>query len=755
LRPQSHRLPAWLVGLYALLAAIFLLLGAGLGTLVGYGYNLPKIQSLEDYRPDVITDVYSDDNKVIGEFAVERRIIVTYDEIPAYLQLAILAAEDDQFYSHSGVNYFSLIRAAYKDIIQMRRAEGASTITQQLARMLIHASEKTFDRKIKELLITWKIERQYSKRQIFTLYCNQHYMGHGAYGVAAAADTYFGKKLKDLTLEECAMIAGLPRNPGLYSPRLHPDAALARRNWVLDRMVIERMISSTLAAEAKAKPMILKPRSRNGDAASYFVEWVRQSLADRYTTDVIWRKGLRVYTTLNIGMQEAATNALREGLHIYDKRHGWRGPLDNILKQPSTSLESYSHPDWRTTPHPGDITIGLVESAGEASIMVRIGKYRGLVGPKEILGADGRPWIKAKSPTQILKPGDLAHFRVVALDDSRKTMSLVLDQIPAVEGAIITIENSTGEIKAMVGGYDFQTSEFNRATQAMRQMGSTFKPFVYTTALEKGMMADSRVVDSPISFTDALGRVWEPSNYDGKFKGEITVRQALTESRNVPTVKVASLIGIKNVVVTARRFGLSGPMEPYLPLALGACEATPLEAASAFSIFPNLGLQAKPYFIRRIEDYDRVKKEETFPHVRKVLEPDIAQAMLGLLQDVVENGTATAAKALHRPVGGKTGTTNDFTDAWFVGFSPSLTTAVWVGFDSKKTLGSKEAGAVAALPIWVNYVEQILKDKPVERFADVQPTDQHLTENTEIGLPMPKKLFVEDLPAGNTPKKPN
>jgi len=752
---QSHRFPAWLLAFFALLAAIFLLVGAGVGTLIGYTYNLPKIQSLEDYRPDVITDVYSHDSKVIGEFAVERRIIVTYDEIPPYLQLAILAAEDDQFYSHSGVNYFSLIRAAYKDMIQMRRAEGASTITQQLARMLIHASEKTFDRKIKELLITWKVERQYSKRQIFTLYCNQHYMGHGAYGVAAAADTYFGKKLKDLSLEECAMIAGLPRNPGLYSPRLHLDAALARRNWVLDRMVAERMISSTLAAEAKAKPIVLKPRSQNGGAASYFVEWVRQSLADRYTTDVIWRKGLRVYTTLNIGMQEAATNALREGLHIYDKRHGWRGPLDNILKQPSASLESYSHPDWRTTPHPGNIAVGLVESAGEASVMVRIGKYRGLVGPKEILGADGRPWIRAKSPAQILKPGDLAHFRVVALDDGSKSMSLVLDQIPAVEGAIITVENSTGEIKAMVGGYDFQTSEFNRATQAMRQMGSTFKPFVYTTALEKGMTPDSRIVDSPISFTDALGRIWEPSNYDGKFKGEITVRQALTESRNVPTVKVASLIGIKNVVVTARRFGLSGPMEPYLPLALGACEATPLEAASAFSVFPNLGLQAKPYFIRRIEDYDHVKKEEAFPHIRKVLDPDVAQAMLGLLQGVVENGTATAAKSLRRPVGGKTGTTNDFTDAWFVGFSPSLTTAVWVGFDSKRTLGNKEAGAVAALPIWINYVEQILKDKPVEQFVDVRPTDQHLTENTDLGLPMPKRLFVEDLPTGNPAKKPN
>jgi penicillin-binding protein 1A len=745
---RNRRIPRWLLILYGLLIFAFLAVGAVLGTLLGYQFNLPRIESLEDYRPDVITDIFSADSKVIGDFAVERRIVVSLSEIPPYLQLAILAAEDDQFYNHSGINYPSFLRAAYKDLITMSKSEGASTITQQLARLLMHAPERTFDRKIKELLIAWKIEKQYSKRQIFTLYCNQHYFGHGAYGVAAAAETYFGKQLKDLSLDECALIGGLPRSPGMYSPRLHPEAARARRNYILDRMVSERMITAKLAAEAKARPIVLKPRTKNNELAPYFVEWVRQSLADRYTTDVIWRKGLRVYTTLDIQMQEAADKALREGLRSYDKKHGWRGPVDNILKNTSASLDTYSHPDWRTVPRPGDISIGLVQSLGDNDVTVRIGKYRAAVGLKAVA------WTRAKSPAQILKAGDLAYFHIVSIDDSRKTAEVLLEQVPEVQGAIIVIQNATGEIRAMVGGYDFEASEFNRATQAMRQAGSTFKPFVYTTALEKGMDIESTIIDAPITFTDALGRAWRPVNYDGKFKGRITLRQALTESRNVPTIKIASLIGIKNVLVTARRFGLGGPMEPYLPLAIGACEATPLEMATAFTVFPNLGIQPKPYFIRRIEDYDHAKKEETLPQTHRVLDSEIASKMLGLLQNVVQNGTATAAKSLGRPLGGKTGTTNDFTDAWFVGFTPSITAAVWVGFDAKKSLGDKESGAVAALPVWIHFMEQVLKDKPVEEFPRAEAVGQQTTESTEPGALPKKKIFVEDLPGTSPAKKP-
>ena len=746
-RPTKASLPRWLVAIYLLLASVFLLGGAVAGTLVGYEFNLPRVQSLEDYRPDVITDIYSDDNKVIGEFAVERRIVVSLDEIPPHLQQAILAAEDAQFYNHSGVNYIAIIRAAYRDAIRMRRSEGASTITQQLSRMLMHVSEKTFDRKIKELLIAWKIERQYSKQQILALYCNQVYLGHGAYGLAAAADTYFGKEPKALSLEECATIAALPRNPMVYSPRLHPEAALARRNYVLDRMVAEKMISPTVAAEAKSKPLVLKPRALEHDPAPYFVEWVRQTLADHYSTDVIWRKGLKVYTTLNLNMQMAADKALHQGLRDYDKKRGWRGPVDNILKSPSATLETYTHPAWQSPLRVGDIVPALVLNVDQSDVTIRIGKYSATVGPKEIA------WTKARNPSEILKPGDLAYFQVVALDDAKKQASVVLEQIPEVQGAMITVDNATGEIKTMVGGYDFETSEFNRATQAMRQVGSTFKPIVYSTALERGMSADSTIIDAPVSYTDALGRLWQPVNYDGKYKGTITLRQALAESRNVPTIKLAELIGINNVLVMARRFGLSGQMEPYLPLAIGACEATPLEMATAFTVFPNLGMEPKPYFIRRIDDYDRVKKEEAIPHMSKVLSTDISEKMLALLENVVQNGTAQAAKSLGRPVGGKTGTTNDFADAWFVGFSPSMTTAVWVGFDDRKTLGNKEAGAVVALPIWINYMQDVFKNKAVEQFARPENPTVAPAEGSGATPIEQKRIFVEDLP-GSSPTPP-
>ena len=398
---------------------------------------------------------------------------------------------------------------------------------------------------------------------------------------------------------------------------------------------------------------------------------------------------------------------------------------------------------------PGDIVTGLVVNAGKSEATVRVGKYTAALGAKEIV------WTNAKSPAAILKAGDLVRLQIVSLDANGKTASALLDQTPQVQGALITIQNSTGEIKAMVGGYDFEASEFNRATQALRQAGSTFKPFVYSAALENGMSPDSPVDDTPVSFTDALGRVWSPANYDGKFKGPITIREALTESRNVPTVKVASSIGIKNVVIMARRFGLTGPMEAYLPLAIGACEATPLEMTSAFTVFPMLGQQAKPYFIRRVEDYDRVKQEETVPKIRKVLEPEIAEQMLEMLQNVVQNGTATAARSLGRPIGGKTGTTNDFTDAWFVGFTPSLTTAVWVGFDTKKSLGDKEAGARVALPIWIQYMREVLKDKPVEKFATGEPSDQLTLGDGHEANPAPRrKLFVEDIPAAPPAKRP-
>lgn len=731
---QAKRLPFGIWLLFIILVVGFIAAGSAFGILLGYKYNLPPIQSLEDYRPDVITTIYSDDDKVIGEFAIERRIIVSYNEIPPYLQLAIIAVEDAQFYNHSGINYYAILRAVSKDLIKQSYpiGKGASTITQQLSRMLLGRFEKTWDRKIKEILIARKIEKQYSKQQILTLYANLHTLGPGIYGVAAAADYYFGKQLKDLSLEECALIAGLPSNPTIYSPRHNAASALARRNFALDRMAAEHMISRSLAEEAKQRPIVLKPAARaDRDIAPHFKEWVRESLATRYSTDEIWRKGMRVHTTLNLRMQSAAQKALQEGLRNYDKNMGWRGPVGNIFKDPSAQIESYRHPSWRAPLRQEDIVIGLIEQIEASNAIVRIGNYRGIVGLKDIA------WTKASAPSKLFRSGDLAYFKIISLDDARRTVALSLDQRPQVEGALIILQNNTGEIKAMVGGYDYNSSEFNRTTQALRQVGSTFKPIVYSAAFEKGLDQNSTVLDTPISFTDGRGRVWSPGNYDLKFKGKITIRQALTESRNVPTVRVASLIGIQNIIVMARRFGLGGPLDPHLPIALGACEATPLEMASAFTVFPNLGLQAKPYFLKKVEDYDHVKKEEHVPEISRVLAPEKSAQILDLLQNVVQNGTATAAKSLARPIGGKTGTTNNFTDSWFIGFTPSLTTAVWVGYDTKKTLGNRQSGAVVALPIWIACMRDILKDTPIEQFPTVE-----LAQPDEAGGP----IYVKDLP---------
>ncbi|MDR1727618.1 MAG: PBP1A family penicillin-binding protein [Acidobacteriota bacterium] len=730
--------PVALWVLFGALAAASLGAGAAVGTLLGYEYNLPPVQRLEDYRPDVITTIYSEDGKPIGEFAVERRILATYDEMPPHLLQAIVATEDALFYHHDGVNYFAIARAVAKDFARQSYpiGKGASTITMQLSRMLLESYEKTWDRKIKEIWIARAIEKRYSKRQILTLYANLHIMGPGIYGVAAAADYYFGKQLPDLTLEECALIAGLPRSPSRYSPRAHPDNAKARRDFVLNRMADERMITREEAEAAKRLPIALKPVARDSKAvAPHFVELVRQSLATHYSTDDIWRKGMRVYTTLDVSMQAAARRALQDGLRDFDKKRGWRGPIGHV---PPEELGAYAHPSWGASPQPGqpgDIVVGLVQDAAGKEAVVRVGDWRGRVGRQEVA------WTKAKAPADILKAGDLAWFRIVSLDGDRRAVELRLEQRPLVEGALVVLQNGTGEVRAMVGGYDFAASEFNRVTQAMRQVGSTFKPIVYAAALEKGMDPDGTVLDEPVSFQDGLGREWTPHNYDRRFEGEITLRQALAQSRNVPAVKIADQVGIQNVVVMARRFGLGGRLDPYLPLALGTAEATPLEMASAFTVFPNLGLQSKPWFIRRVEDYDRIEKEEHSAESRRVLDPATAAAMLDLLQGVVQNGTAAGAKSLARPLGGKTGTTNNFTDAWFVGFTPSLTAAVWVGYDEEKTLGDRQSGGAVALPIWIDCMGEILKDRPVEQFPTV-----------EVAIPAdgdpeaPSPIYVEDLP---------
>lgn len=709
-RRKGIRLLGWIVYL------ILLFFSVGFGTLAGlyfgFRYDLPEVRTLENYRPDVITEIYSDDNRVIGQFAIQKRVILTYSQIPKQFIRALVAAEDQNFYSHSGIDPQGILRAFYKNLMARRIVGGGSTLTQQLSKLLFLTPEQSFERKIKEAILSLQIEKHYSKEQILTLYCNQIYMGDGTYGIAAAAQHYFGKEVGDLNLVECALLAALPNFPWKFSPIYHPENALARRNYVLGRMLSEGFITRDSYEQSIKMQIKLRPLQRKNEVSAYFVEWVRRYLAQKYESEEIWRKGLRVYTTLNLDMQKAAEEAVRAGLRNIDKQRGWRGAPRNIFREGISRLEDFTDPEWKIAVDRGQIVQALALQVGPTSALLKISGFQAL------LSREGATWTGKSDISQLLRPGDVVPVLVNEVDYKANTLKVALEQTPEVQGALVAIENSTGEIKAMVGGYDFDTSKFNRATQALRQTGSTFKPFVYVTALESGMEPDDTVLDAPISFTDGLGRVWAPSNYDGKYKGLITLRKALAESRNLPAVRLGKRVGVSNIIRTARRFGITSPLQPYLPLAIGASEVSLLELTSAFSVFPSKGVLARPYFIKRVEDYDHIERESQWEaQVREAITPEIAAKMTSLLIGSVEFGTSVRAKELMRPLGGKTGTTNDFSDAWFLGFTPSLTCGVWVGYDDKQiSLGEKATGSAMALPIWMDFMGNILKDQPVEQF---------------------------------------
>ncbi|MCL6480136.1 MAG: PBP1A family penicillin-binding protein [Firmicutes bacterium] len=687
--------------------------GAGAGLLFVYQSDLPQIYELEVYRPDVITELYSDDGRVIGSFALQRRILLQYDQIPQVLKEAILVIEDQHFERHWGVDVPRVFQAAWRNLTQLRKAEGASTLTMQLAGLLfLDRTDKSFRRKLQETLLAIQIERHYSKEQILTMYCNQIYLGHGNYGFEAAAQFYFGKSVHQLALHEAALLAAIIRGPR-YSPLLHPDRALARRNLVLRRMAEEGKIKPEMAHAASQKPLDLRVESARDELAPYFVEAVRQDLERKYGTEAVHERGLRVYTTLNAEMQRAANRALRDGLHAYERRRGWRGGLVNILEEKLGSLEQYRHEDWRRPLSVGDYVTALVMEVGPRFASLRIGQYRVRLTP------EGMAWTGRRDPRQLLKVGDLATVRIVALEGQQAQVEL--EQKPRVQGALVAIENTTGAVKAMVGGYSFAESKFNRATQALRQAGSSFKPYVYVAALEQGYTPFDTIVDEP--FTTIVGNTtYAPQNYDERYEGRITLRRALAGSRNVPAVKLAAQVGVENVVHTARKFGISTPLPAYLSLALGAAEMLLLEHTSAFTVFPNDGVRLEPFLIQRVTTYEGAPLEEARPVAHDVIQPDIARTMVALLRDVVELGTARRARELGRPVAGKTGTTNKYTDAWFLGFTPSLTAGVWVGYDDPAiSLGRGETGARAALPIWLQFMKDVCAGKPIEEFPNVVP----------------------------------
>ena len=726
IRLRGRKVVGRLAFTLSLLASIFV--GALAGLLFVYSSDLPQVRALEDFRPGVVTELYADDGQIVGSFALQRRILLTYEQLPQVLRDAILTTEDQHFEEHWGVDFTRVAGAAWRNLLAHRVTEGASTLTMQLAGTLfLDRSDRSMRRKIQETLLALQIERHYTKQQIFTMYCNQIYLSHGNYGFEAASEYYFGKPVGKLTLPEAALLAGLIRGPS-YSPVQHPQRALARRNLVLDRLAHAGKITQAQMRQASAEPLSLHIEAPRNTLAPYFVEEIRKYLEGAYGTETVHERGLRVYTTLNVAMQQAANHALRDGLHAYDRRHGWRGQLDNILRDQRASLDSYEDEDWRWPINSGDYVTALVTAVDARIATLKIGPYRATLAQPDFA------WTGHKSPKELLSVGDLAQVFIKDLNGS--VARVRLEQTVGPQAALVAIDNPTGEIKAMIGGYSFEESKFNRATQAQRQVGSSFKIYVYSTAIEKGMTPFDTVLDAPYTVMSG-GQPYSPHNYDEKFEGMITLRRALAGSRNVPAIKLAEKLGMNSVIETARRFGITSPLPPYLPVALGAADLNLLEHTSAFSVFPDDGVRIDPHMIRRVTTYDGALLEQARPAVHDVLEPDVARTMTSMLQDVVKFGTGMPARALGRPAGGKTGTTNDFTDAWFIGFVPQLTAGVWVGNDDKAvSLGRSETGAVAALPIWLEFMQGALAGKPVQDFPNVEPLEKlALTKAVTVDTP--------------------
>lgn len=699
--------------LFLLLIVAVALSGALAGLLLVYSTDLPQVTALEQYRPATITQLYDDQDRVVGQFALQRRVIDKYDDFPKVLRDALISTEDKEFESHWGVDLWRVFGAAWRDVYSDSRAQGASTLTMQLSRNLFLTPDRNFRRKMQEVMLAIQIERRFTKPQIFTLYANQIYLGHGVYGFEAGANYYFSKKAKDLTLPEAAVLAGLPKAPNLYSPISNPERSLRRRNLVINNMMEDGKITEAQAIAAKNAPLGLNVQSDTNDAAPYFVEEIRQYLEKKYGSEEVHEGGLRVYTSMNLEMQRAAKEALLDGLAAYERRHGWKGSLLNVVAN-GQSLDSYRHVDWDHEMAPGRYVHALVTDVGPAHAMVKFGRYQAELGPEQI------KWTHNTSPQQFLSRGDIVYVKIDELNGTSSKVSL--EQESGVQGALLALDNSTGDVKAMVGGRDFEESKFNRATQAMRQVGSSFKPYIYTAAIDQGMTPDDTVLDAPVSFNTPSG-VYTPHNYDNKFEGVITFRHALAESRNIPALKVTERVGgIRTVIEYARKFGITAPLPAYLPIALGAADITLWEQTAAFTTFPNDGVRVAPRLIRKVTDYDGRVLEENYPEIKDVVSARTARIMTSMLREVVEHGTGFAASKLKHPLAGKTGTTNDFTDAWFVGFSPSITCGVWVGFDEKKTLGNKETGAMAALPIWIDFMRVALQGRESEDFSEPPPS---------------------------------
>jgi len=722
--------------------------GTAIGTIWVATRDLPTFDSFQDYQPSLVSRVYADNGEIIGQFFIERRLYTPIDQIPHDLTQAVIAVEDIRFLEHPGLDIIGIARAAWTNLKRGGRFQGASTITQQLARALFLSPERTYQRKIKELILAVKMEWVLTKDQILEMYLNQIYFGHGAYGIAAATLTYFDKSVTELSLPEAAFLAGLPKAPNTYSPYRNPDLAKSRKELVLGRMIEAEFISEEEAQTAMGTTLNYQRQSIER-IASYFIEEVRQHLVKRYGESLVYKGGLQIYTTVNIAMQKLAEKSLQQGLRQLDKRQGWRGPIGHVKYH-----KDFVPPDEYPELHNPQAAMvqnlyrALVTKVTKQSAQILVGNtYKGTIALEDMKWAQRRlknvkdvgsaVVRQSATPRQMLKIGDI--IEVLPKEGNLESGIFVLEQTPLVEGSLLALDPRTGAVQAMAGGYDFTRSQFNRAVSARRQPGSAFKPLIYATALQQGFTPATLILDAPVVYKDEeLDRVWKPENYEKRFYGIISLREALRHSRNAATVRLLEQIGVPEVVNMANHLGIQSPLSRDLSLALGSSSVTLQEITSAYGVFANQGMWLQPYKITLVKNFKGEIIEQHLFEPRQAMEQENAYLTTHMLMDVIQSGTGRRAKKIGRPLAGKTGTTNGFNDAWFVGYAPNLATGVWVGFDSVRTLGRRESGAHAALPIWTQFMGQALRDLPVMtftipegiQFAQVDTTTGYLPTKT-------------------------
>lgn len=706
-------------------------------TIQYYGRDLPDHAQLKDYEPSIITRIYAGDGGLLAEYAEEKRIFVPIQKIPDLVKHAFLSAEDQNFYEHNGIDTYAIARAMVTNLKNAgsgQRLIGASTISQQVAKNFLLTNEVSYERKIKEAILAMRMEKALSKDQILELYLNEIFLGQRAYGVAAASMAYFNKSLDELTVEDAAYLAALPKGPNNYHPIRKYDAAVTRRNWVINRMREDGYINKTQAELAAATPLTtVKREAGNSVEAGFFSEEVRRELKEKYGEQSLYQGGLAVRSSIDPKLQNIAVKALRDGLMAYDKRHGWRGPVANLKSMDdwAKKLGEIATPEGML-PH---WQMGVVLSATKNSAKI------GFEGKEERaeLKLDGVRWARkclqdcyALGPEIIHVNDVISSGDVIMVENVEK--SWVLRQIPKIQGAIIALDPHTGRVLAMQGGWTQSASSYNRATQAKRQPGSAFKPFVYLAALDNGFTPSTKVLDGPFVIEQSPGNFWRPTNYSNKFYGPSTLRMGVEKSRNLMTVRLANKLGMDKIVDYATRFGIADEMKPFLSYSLGAGETTLLRLTTAYGMLVNGGKKVTPTFIDRIQNrkgetvfsYDKrpcancgdmirweSQKVPNIPDAREqIADEKTAYQLVSILEGVIQRGTAKSLSKIGRPLAGKTGTTNESKDTWFIGFSPDLVAGVFVGFDHPKSMGKRETGSSAAAPIWGDFMQEALKDVP-------------------------------------------